>query len=82
MILHFFFFFFFFFSVLGLIEIPVERLKIEWVCGLIRTLGKTRAGRDGGQGNENAGAKRKESGMKRGRKGVMDRDERPRRRDS
>lgn len=64
-------FFFFFFSVRELIEIPTERLKIEWVCGLIRTLGKTGAGRDGGQGNKNAGAKRKEqeSGMKRGREG-------------
>ncbi len=35
----------------------MERLKIVWVCRLIRTLGKTEQ-RDEGQGNENSGANR------------------------
>lgn len=36
-----------------LIEIPIECLKIEWVCRLIRTHGE-REHRDAGWGNENS----------------------------
>lgn len=32
---------FFLFFLYKLIEVPVECLKIEWVCGVIRTHGKT-----------------------------------------